>query len=338
MSVSESAAELLGDALVFEYLKSRGLARTAEVYALETRRKYAALADADELSAQLWVNFRQKLGINKFLRDEADSAAAAAKRASRGNSAAMPPPPLATSTLEFILKRTLHSLSKGGGGFDGEAAAEQDAVSVEDGAAAADGLAGADVEDGDARDDAEGGGGAGGRKAKKKKAKSRKYQPPPAERNPDVNHNLQYHALGKPVTRRPQLPLRGMGDGDEPLSLSRESWMPMELRLKMLKRDMELAKHKMKDVNDWEYRKQKQAPKTDAHTRRKTLQKLTQRSTLSRPMCALCEHDFPELPFGVTCVSVLLLCVCFRACVLGSSGWRVGLLWLCCSSHCNSLH
>eukprot|EP00750_Incisomonas_marina_P007926 INCI15079.1.p1 GENE.INCI15079.1~~INCI15079.1.p1 ORF type:complete len:361 (-),score=77.39 INCI15079.1:1322-2404(-) len=306
MSVSESASELLGDALVFEYLKSRGLSRTAEVYALETKRKFPALAKEDELSAQLWVNFRQRLGINKFLRDKADERAAAAAD-ERGESAASE---LAVPTLEFILKKTLRSLNSGGDGFDRDAAnsastQEQTPTDANDN----------DGGGGEAGMHANGSGGQSSsqlhastststsNRKKGKKKKSRKYQPPPASRNPGVNHNVQFHSLGKPAYTRRQAVTRA--DSDEAPTLSRESWMPMELRLKMLKRDMELAKHKMRDQHDWEYRKQKAAPKTDEHTRMKTLQKLTQRTALSRNMCALCEHDFLDLPFGVSYKAIM---------------------------------
>lgn len=81
--------------------------------------------------------------------------------------------------------------------------------------------------------------------------------------------------------------------------------MPMELRMKMLKRDMMLAQQKQKDMNDWEYRKKKKAYKTDHHARMKTLQKYTKRSSLSRNMCALCEHEFLELPFGVSYKAIM---------------------------------
>jgi hypothetical protein len=328
MSVTDSASELLCDALVFEYLKSRGLARTVEVYALETRRKYPTLADSDELAAQLWVNFRQKLGVNQFLRQQADAAAGkkggsdaqqhdtaaagatAGKKPKRGRRGAQD-----LSTLEFILKHTIRRFNRGGAfnleAEEGDAEASGAAGEADGGGGGEGGAGGSGAEAGYAGGDgdgSDGGGGlsvGGGRKKNnntKKKAKPRKYQSPTPTREGGINYNLQYHQLGKPLYRRAA---NNPHNSDDFATPSRESWMPMELRLKMLKRDMQLAKHKQQDINDWQMLKDKRTYKTDSHVRLKNLQELTARSTLSRNTCALCEHQFLQLPFSVSYKAIM---------------------------------
>ena len=268
MSIDASATELLSDAIVFEYLKSRGLAKTAEVYALESKRKYPNLASADELSSQLWLTFRQQVG---YKNDGSKSGA--------------------PSTFEFLIKNTLEGLDSNEDGTstkkDGRhsrsssTASETPTIATQRSAATVP-----------------------TRKKKKKKAKPKKYQSPALSRNVDVNHNVSFHRLGKPVFRRQSPKVNTDSDGFEPQK-SREHWMPMELRLKMLKRDMMLAQQYQRDVNEWKTRKEKNSYKTDEHTRRKTLKELTKRGPVAKTTCALCEHGFLELPFGVSYKAIM---------------------------------
>lgn len=298
MSIDPAAVEMLGDALVFEYLKSRGLARTAEVYALETERKYPNLSESQSLATQMWVGFRHKLEMSdKKVRNSGKKRSAEEASAGGSSSSASPPSSLATasSTFEYILAKTIDTLNGNQNGF---ATSDSAAPSTE----------GAEVESG-SRPSTQVSLALSSKKKKKKKQGGartiKKYQSPKYERKPDVNHNVQFHSLGKPKIRRP-VPAQLDADGEDfAVQKSREHWMPMELRLKMLKRDMMLAQHKQKDVNDWQMRKEKYSYKTDEHSRRKNLKELTKRGPIAKSTCALCEHGFLDLPFGVSYKAIM---------------------------------
>merc|ERR1711934_1306681 len=70
MAVAQSLEEVesLSEGLVCEYLKRRGLTKTLETFNMEISEEKR---DEDDLSSQFWLELRQRLRVNEFIRNNA---------------------------------------------------------------------------------------------------------------------------------------------------------------------------------------------------------------------------------------------------------------------------
>lgn len=154
----------------------------------------------------------------------------------------------------------------------------------------------------------------------KAKRKPRKKQNRPRPRTPPklgARFHVQSHSDIKASLRRPNsiaaLKSKDMEDGSK-TKQSSESWIPLEIRMRMLRRDIQIAKinqqnaKQIKEIFVDKDKRRGRAVKSTKHalTRTKRNEELLRR-TRKDLACALCEMQYPtaNLPFWVSYKAII---------------------------------